>query len=115
MSDLSAEEAKRKKAIYDQMSSRQQKRIQKIGFEKWDPFEAPKDPIDIRRDKTQRTTKMLFREFIQNRTSAEYSNAYAGGVLEICLGIINDDERYKGMYDFACWYQELLKREEEQK
>jgi hypothetical protein len=93
------------------MSPRRQKHILKIGYEKWNPFQEPKDPIDIRKDKTKRTTQMLVREFLQARSSQEYSNAYGGGVLEICLGIINDDDRYKGMYDFSVWYYELLKRE----
>jgi len=93
------------------MSPRRQKHILKIGYEKWNPFQEPKDPIDIRKDKTKRTTQMLVREFLQARSSLEYSNAYSGGVLEICLGIINDEDRYKGMFDFSVWYHELLKRE----
>jgi hypothetical protein len=29
----------------------------------------------------------------------------------MCLGIVNDDDKYKGMLEFSIWYQELLKRE----
>jgi hypothetical protein len=105
------EEEKRKKAIFDSMSPRRQKHILKKGYKKWDPFQEPKDPIDIRKDKTRRTTQMLVREFLQTKTSQEYSNAYGQGVFEICLGIINDDERYKGMFEFSVWYHKLLKRE----
>ncbi len=111
MKTLSEEEKKRKKAIFDSMSPRRQKHILKRGYESWDPFELPKDPIDIRRDKTQRTTQMLIREFLQTRSSEGYGNAYARGAFEICLGLINEDERYRGMFEFACWYQELLKKE----
>jgi hypothetical protein len=105
------EEEKRKKAIFDSMSPRRQKHILKKGYKTWDPFQEPKDPIDIRKDKTRRTTQMLVREFLQTKELHEYGNAYAQGVLEICLGIINDDERYKGMFEFSIWYDELLKRE----
>jgi len=105
------EEEKRKRAIFESMSPRRQKHILKKGYEKWDPFMEPKDPIDIRKDKTKRTTQQLVREFLQTRSSEEYSNAYGGGVFEICLGIVNDDDKYKGMFEFAIWYQELLKRE----
>ncbi|MFC1799267.1 hypothetical protein ACFLZL_05630 [Thermodesulfobacteriota bacterium] len=111
MADRSVEENNRKKAIFDRMSSRRQQHILQKGYDKWDPFQEPKDPIDIRKDQTRRTTQTLVREFLQSRTTTEYSNAYSRGALDICLGIINDDERFKGMYDFACWYQELLKRE----
>jgi hypothetical protein len=112
MSTISPEEEeKRKKAIFDSMSPRRQKHILKLGYEKWNPFQEPKDPIDIRKDKTKRTTQMLVREFLQAASHKEYSNAYSGGVFEICLGIINDDDRYKGMFEFSVWYNELLKRE----
>ncbi len=112
MSEFSPEEIKeKKKAIFDSMGTRGQKGILKKGYEKWNPFEEPKDPIDIRKDKTKRTSQMLIREFLQDVDIDDYSNAYGRGALEICLGIINGDEASKGMYDFSCWYQDLLKKE----
>lgn len=112
MSEFTSDDVEaRKKAIFDSMSSRGQKAILKRGYEKWDPFQEPKDPIDIRRDKTKRTTQMLVREFLQSRESREYSNAFSRGVLEMALGIINDEERFIGMYEFAIWHQALLKTE----
>jgi len=93
------------------MSPRRRQHILEKGYDQWDPFVAPQDPIDIRRDKTNRTTQALVREFLQSRPPEDYSNSYGQGVLELCLGIINDDERYKGMYDFSCWYRDLLEEE----
>ena len=104
------EEEKRKKAILDSMSPRRRKHILKKGYDKWDPFQEPKDPIDMRTDKTKRTTHTLVREFLQTRKIEEYGNEYGRGALEICLGIINNDEKSRGMFEFACWYNELLKR-----
>jgi hypothetical protein len=101
----------RKKSIFDSMSPRRQRQIMKRGYEKWDPFELPKDPIDIRRDKTRRTTQQLVREFLQNSARENYSNAYGRGVLEMALGVVNDDDRFIGMYEFAIWHQELVKKE----
>ena len=112
MQEFSAKEVEtRKKAIFDAMSPRGQKRILKIGYDKWDPFQEPKDPIDIRKDKSKRTTQQLVREFLQSRPLEDYSNAYGRGVLEIALGIVNDDERFVGMYEFSCWYHDLLMKE----
>ena len=111
MTDRLSDEEKRKQAIFDSMSEKRRKHILQRGYDQWDPFQEPKDPIDIREDKTKRTSQMLVREFLQAQASEQYSNAYGRGVFEICLGIINDDERYKGMYDFACWYQDLLRKE----
>jgi hypothetical protein len=113
MSELSADEAeRRKKAVFDSMSPRRQKHILKRGYEKWDPFEEPKDPIDIRKDKTRRTTQDLVREFLQTRSGEAQNNAFNRGVLEIALGIVNGEDRFRGMYEFACWYRELLIKEE---
>ncbi|MDZ7599412.1 MAG: hypothetical protein U5J82_14265 [Desulfobacterales bacterium] len=105
------EEAQRKKAIFDSMSSRRQNYILRKGYEKWDPFQEPKDPIEIRRDPTRRTSQMLIREFLQSRKMEELSNAYGRGVLELAMGIINNEERFVGMFEFSCWYRDLLERE----
>jgi len=111
MSVLNKDEEFRKKAIFDSMSPRRRKHIEKKGYEKWDPFEMPKEPIDIRKDKTKRTSQMLVREFLQSRSSEEYSNEYGRGALDFCLGIINEDDRYIGMFEFASWYIDLLKKD----
>ncbi len=109
---LSPEEAERKKAIFDSMSPRRQKHIlKKEGYDEWDPFIEPKDPIDLRQDKSRRTAIELTREFLRSCSHETYSNAFGQGVWDMCLGIINDDDRYKGMYEFACWYRDILKKE----
>ena len=106
---------RRKKAIFESMSPRAQRRIRKKGYDKWDPFQEPKDPIDIRRDKTKRTTQQLVREFLQGRSQEPTSNSYNRAVLEMALGIVNEEERFIAMFEFSCWYRELLDKEQEQK
>lgn len=109
MTRSSDDAAAKKKAIFDGMSSRARKRVERIGYDRWNPFEEPKDPIDIRRDATQRTTQQLVRAFLQQSDHEKISNAYSRGVLEMALGIINDDDRFVGMFEFARWYIEQLK------
>ncbi|MBW1895642.1 MAG: hypothetical protein JRI47_01155 [Deltaproteobacteria bacterium] len=110
--NLSPEDEQRKKMIFDSMSPRRQKHIlNKTGYDEWDPFIEPKDPIDLRQDKTKRTANELAREFLQSITDEDYSNAYGQGVWDMCLGMVNDDDRYKGMYQFACWYRDLVENE----
>lgn len=109
MTDPSSGPQERKRAIFESMSPRRQKYIIKRGYDKWDPFEEPKDPIDIRRDRTQRTTQQLVRAFLQQCEHESYSNAYGRGVLEMALGIINHDDRFIGMFEFAAWYADQLK------
>lgn len=105
-------DADKKKAIFEAMSPRRQKHIlNKVGYQKWDPFEKPKDPIDIRRDKSRRTSQMLVREFLQSRPLEGYSNSYGRGALDMAIGIVNDDDRYLAMYDFVLWHKNLLTEE----
>ena len=111
MNNLTEQDKKRKQAIFESMSPRRQRHILKRGYDKWDPFEVPKDPIDIRKDKTRRTSQMLVREFLQTRSGEAYSNEYGRGVLEICLGLVNDEDRFRAMYEFSLWYSDLLKKE----
>jgi len=111
MAKLSPEDDKRKKAVFDCMSPRRQKHILKKGYDQWDPFEEPKDPIDMRKDKTRITSRSLISEFLQSKALEDYSNDFGRGAFDICLGIINKEERYLGMYEFSCWYHDLLKRE----
>jgi hypothetical protein len=102
----------KKKAVFDAMSPRRQKHIvNKVGYDKWDPFEEPKDPIDIRKDKSKRTSQMLVRKYLQECPMEKYSNSYGRGVFEMASGIVNDDDRFIGMYEFALWHNELLKKE----
>ncbi|MBF0467769.1 MAG: hypothetical protein HQK61_02625 [Desulfamplus sp.] len=102
--------AAKKKTIFDAMGKRGQKQVMKIGYDKWDPIQNPKDPIDIRKDKTNRTSQMLIREFLQ-QSSHEGSNSFAQGAFEMCLGIINENEKILGMFEFAKWYANLVENE----
>jgi hypothetical protein len=111
MKDSSEQGSERKKAIFDAMSPRRQRHILKRGYDTWEPFQEPKDPIDIRKDKSKRTTHMLVQEFLQTKKAEGVSPAYRRGVLEISMGIVNDDDRFLGMYAFSCWYRDLLRRE----
>ncbi|MBT8762333.1 hypothetical protein KFV02_00100 [Desulfohalobiaceae bacterium Ax17] len=111
MKILLDEQERQKRAIYDSLSPRRKKFIDRIGYEKWDPFQEPNDPRKIKTDTTNRTTKQLVRDFLSECQPEDYSNAYGQGVLEICLGIVNGDDRYRAMYEFSLWYHELLKRE----
>ncbi len=41
---MTSEEEKKKKEVFEGMSPRRQQRILKKGYDKWDPFLAPKEP-----------------------------------------------------------------------
>ena len=104
-------EEEHKRMFYERMSPRRRKFIDKIGFDAWDPFEAPKDPLDIRLDVTKRTTQQLLREFLQTVEKDQPGNDYSRGALECALGLVNQEEKYQGIFDFCLWYHELLQKE----
>jgi hypothetical protein len=100
-----------KRAIYEKLSVRRKKFIDRIGYDKWDPFQEPNHPIDIRKDITKRTSKQLVRDFLRSHAGDSYSQAYARGVQEFCMGLFQADERYQGMFDFCLWYVDELRRQ----
>ena len=50
--ELTAEEEKLKRELYERISPRRRKFIDRIGYDKWDPFPQPNDPVEIRPDVT---------------------------------------------------------------
>ena len=109
---VSAEEAEtKKKAIFDSMGTRGQKRILRNGYENWDPFEEPKEPLDIRTDISQRTTQDLVREFLQSANHEEYSTQYGAAVLDMAIGLMNNIDTQRACFEFSIWYNELLIKE----
>lgn len=110
--ELTEEQERQKRDIYERMNPRRRKFVDKIGYDNWDPFQKPNDPLDLRVDVTKRTTQQLVREFLQLAAKkGEYSNDYGRGALECALGVVNRDEKYLGIMDFCLWYHELLKKE----
>jgi len=105
-------EEQKKKTIFDAMSERSRKRILAKGYEQWDPFLPPKDPIDMRGIQRRETALSLMRRFLPASPSEKCSKEYCQGAWEICLGIVGGDDRSKGISDFCCWYRDALKNGE---
>ncbi len=108
---LTPEQEAQKREIYERMNPRRRKFIERIGYENWDPFQKPNEPLELRRDVTSRTTQQLIREFLQSLHGRPVSKEFSQGALESALGIINRDEKTLGRHAFCTWYNELLKRE----
>ena len=109
---LTEAEEHQKREIYEKMNPRRRKFVDRIGYDNWDPFQKPNDPLDLRMDVSKRTTQQLVREFLQEAgKKGHYSNDYGRGALECALGVVNRDEKYLGILDFCLWYHDLLKKE----
>lgn len=108
---FSAEETDQKRIFYERMSPRRRRFVDRIGFAEWDPFEAPKEPMDIRRDVSQRTAHELVRDFMESASLDLRGGEYGRGVADCALGIVARQEKYLGVLDFCVWYHELLRKE----
>lgn len=109
---LTPEEEAQKKAIYEKIAPRRRKFIDKMGYDNWDPFQKPLEPIDIRIDTSKRTSQQLMRDFLQSLPADKpISTDYSQGAWELCVGVVNGSARFKGMFDFVQWYAKILEKE----
>lgn len=107
---FSGDEEEQKRLFYERMSPRRRRFVDRIGFENWDPFEAPKEPLDMRRDRTKRTAQELVRDFMKAHIGEMHGGDYARGATECAVGLVAGQEKFKGALDFCVWYHEQLKR-----
>ena len=105
------EEEEQKRIFYEGMSPRRRRFVDRMGFDNWDPFAGPKEPMDLRTDQTRRTVQELVRDFMKSSMGQMHGGEYARGATECALGIVAGQEKYQGVLDFCVWYYELLKKE----
>jgi len=99
----------RKQYMYDKMSKRRRKFVDRVGYEKWDPFAAPFDPIDIRTDKTGMTSDHLTQLYL--RESGENKNQeFLDAVSEFNVMLVMNFEKVRPVYEYCLWYAEHLKK-----
>ncbi len=111
---LTQEQEENKKQLYENMPPRRRKFIDRIGYENWDPFPKPNDPMELRTDVTGRTAQRLVHEFglamkkKKHIPGYETGQAFEQGALEMAVHLVNKDEKHLGMFEFAVWYYNLL-------
>ena len=108
---LNEEQAKFKRQIYERMNPRRRKFVDRVGYDNWDPFQEPNQPLDMRVDVGMRTTHQLLAAFMQSHKDREGEVAYRQGALESAIGVITREEKFLGIFDFCLWYHDLLKKE----
>lgn len=110
---LDDEQEKLKREIYERMNPRRRKFVDRLGYENWNPFQKPNDPLDLRTDSTKRTIQQLMADFLRTAPAEPaLGKDYLKGVAECALGIVKKDDKYQGIFDFCLWYHDLLKKEE---
>lgn len=72
-----------KREIYERMNPRRRKFVDRIGYDNWDPFQKPNEPLDMRTDVSKRTTQQLVNEFLRDAAKkGPYGKAYSKGATE---------------------------------
>jgi hypothetical protein len=109
MDNVDWERERRKRAIFDAMSPKnQQKILKKTGYENWDPFQEPKYPTDLREQVVEHKAVALFYEFLEASGIDQPSDEYLQALREITRGLLNGRERYRAMFEFCCWYRKSI-------
>jgi hypothetical protein len=108
-SGMSSDEESRKRAIFESMSPKRQRRILEKGYENWNPFLPPKEPpffSEAERQKHRQAAELLSR-FINHATDiilkTHPSPLYLEAVRDMAFGLARGDERYQAMYDYGRW------------
>lgn len=98
---------RRKKEIFERMKARRRRFVERIGYENWNPFQPPNGPLDMRTDKAGHTVRQLLEAFEASPFKSQHdSSEYRHGALDCAIGIVNEDERFHGIFDFCLWYAE---------
>lgn len=109
--ELTENQEELKRGIYEAMSPRRRKFIDRIGYDVWDPFQEPKEPLDLRKEACGRTIQDLIGEFMRENDNPGRDPAWRKGARDCALGIIQRDEKFQGIFDFCLWYANLLEKE----
>jgi hypothetical protein len=112
MAGRSDEAEERKRAIFAAMSEKRRQKILARGYEQWDPFQEPKEPLDLRLQRQREKAQALMERFWREAPPGERGEAYRQGAWELCMGLLGKEERAQGSFDFACWYHKTRKRGE---
>ena len=97
-----------KRAIFDGMSARRRDKIlKKVGYENWNPFQVPKEPVDLRDHKTEHLASLICKRFLNESDQEDCTPEYRESVKVICKGLLKGEEKYRAMYDFCRWYGKI--------
>ena len=104
---LTPEEERKKQEIFDAMAPRRQQRIMKKGYDNWDPFQKPKEPpAQIKKEhEDKRQALDLFLQYLEEHEEMSGNDDFLRGAREMSEGLIGGTDKYRGMYDFACWHE----------
>jgi len=108
MVDDEKEYAARKKAIFDGMSKRGQERVLRMGYDKWDPFQEPKDPRERLFSSVALNVNALLRDFYQSHPHLGQSETTQKQLFELCASLLRGESQARLVLEFCCWYKDRV-------
>lgn len=96
-----------KRDMYAKLSKRQKKYVDRIGYDKWEPFQLPNDPLDIRKNESGYTATELVHLFLRDHPGTNEN--YRTAVNEFAIQLLAQPERCRPLFEFCRWYDGLLK------
>lgn len=99
----------RKRYMYEKMSKRRRKFVDRMGYDKWDPFAAPFDPIDLRQDMSGFTSDQLTQMFVKE-SGKSANQEYIDAVNEFNVMLVMNFEKVRPVFEYCLWYAEHLKK-----
>jgi hypothetical protein len=103
-----AQVEEQKRAMYERMTPRRRRFVDRIGYAQWDPFQAPFDPIDIRTDKMGFTAHELLNLYF--KTLPEIPDPdYMQTLSEFMVLLVMNIEKVRPILEFSDWYNAQLK------
>jgi len=110
INELSPDEMEeRKRYMYEKMSKRRRKFVDRVGYENWEPFAAPFDPIDLRQEMSGLTSDQLTRMFVRD-SGKDGNQEYIDAVNEFNVMLVMNFEKVRPVYEYCLWYAEHLKK-----
>jgi len=97
-----------KRAMYEGLSPRRRRFVDRIGYDNWDPYQAPFDPIDIRTDAMGYTTHDLLNKYFKSLPAMPDPD-YMQTLSEFMVMLVMNVEKVRPILEFSDWYNALLK------
>jgi hypothetical protein len=97
-----------KRAMYEALSPRRRRFVDRIGYENWEPFQAPFDPIDIRTDAMGLTTHDLLKQYYRT-LPAPPDPDYMQTLSEFMVMLVMNIEKVRPILEFSDWYNAQLR------
>lgn len=103
-----AQVEEQKRAMYEGLSPRRRRFVDRIGYENWDPYQAPFDPIDIRTDVMGMSTHDLLNRYFKSLPEMPDPD-YMQTLSEFMVMLVMNIEKVRPILEFSDWYNARLK------